>query len=226
MPLYAWESEELLRLYTTLNQVELLTSSREDHLKWLACPSGKFSVSSLYNLLMPKNYMMVPKLLWNNMAPPKVQFLSWLTWKGRLKTAGFLNRIGVLNQNTFVNCVFCGQAVETVNHVLLWCPAVWKVWACLMNWWGVLWVIPDNVNGLLQWWRGYKWRKFENIIWKAIPMAVMWSLWNTRNDVVFNGKMFQLNELCELIKVRIALWVKSQSKEPPYSVQDIIINLQ
>lgn len=83
-------------------------------------------------------------------------------------------------------------------------------------------MIPDNVNGLLPWWRGYKWRKFENKIWKAIPMAVMWSLWKTRNDVVFNGKMFQLNELCELIKVRIALWVKSQSKEPPYSVQDII----
>lgn len=70
--LFAWESEELLRLFTTLNQVELLTSNREDHLKWLACSSSKFSVSSLYNLLMPKNSMLVPKLLWNNVAPPKV----------------------------------------------------------------------------------------------------------------------------------------------------------
>ncbi|KAL7181678.1 hypothetical protein ACSBR1_040553 [Camellia fascicularis] len=86
--------------------------------------------------------------------------------------------------------------------------------------------MPGNVEGLLHWWMGFKWRKFEDRIWKVIPLAVMWSTWKLRNEVVFSGKQLCLAEFCELIMARVAFWVKAHSKGCSYSVQDIIRRLQ
>ncbi|XP_028096961.1 uncharacterized protein LOC114296820 [Camellia sinensis] len=78
--------------------------------------------------------------------------------------------------------------VESINHVLLWCPFVWKVWSIVLNWWGLQWVLPGNVERFLHWWMGFKWRKFEARIWKVIPLAVIWFTWKLINKVVFTGK--------------------------------------
>lgn len=75
------------------------------------------------------------------MAPPKVQFFGSLAWRGRVKTAEFLHRIGVLDDQVSVLCAFCRNAVESVSHVLLHCPLVWRVWSELMNWWDMCWVV-------------------------------------------------------------------------------------
>lgn len=132
--LFAWEAEELDRLYTILNQSLIRTYNKLDQWKWLPCSSGQFSCSSLYHLLLSSGSVGVSKMLWSNVSPPKVQFLGLLAWKGKLKTSVFLNRIGVLGHNVSVNCVFCRSHVETVSHVMLWCPFVWQIWSDLLNW--------------------------------------------------------------------------------------------
>ncbi|CAL5444833.1 unnamed protein product [Camellia sinensis] len=73
----------------------------------------------------------------------------------------------------------------------MWCPIIWRLWSNLMNWWELNWVTPDKVEGLV-------------------------SIWKTRNECIFNGKLFQMEELCDLIKVRVALWVKAHSKDSRY----------
>ena len=55
--------------------------------------------------------------------------------------------------------------------------------------------------------------KKERKIWKAVPLAVSWSLWKMRNECVFNASIPYLVELCELMKIKIALWLKSDYKE-------------
>ncbi|XP_028064362.1 uncharacterized protein LOC114267521 [Camellia sinensis] len=224
--LFAWEAEELERLVTLVNQAELGAGDNEDCLKWLACSSEQFSISSLSKVCADSPSILCTGLLWYNLAPPKVQFLGWLAWKGRLKTTMFLQKIGVLNQSASIDCVLCRNDAETVNHVLLWCPFVWQVWSTVLNWWGIQWAVPGNVEGLLHWWMGFKWRKFEDRIWKVIPLAVMWSTWKLRNEVIFSGKQLCVAEFCELILARVAFWVKAHSKGCSYSVQDIIRRLQ
>lgn len=81
--------------------------------------------------------IIVTKSIWNNLAPPKVQFLSWLAWRGWIKSSEFLQRIGVLNSNVSALCVFYKFEVESLNHVLLHCPKIWRIWASIVSWWNL-----------------------------------------------------------------------------------------
>ncbi|KAL7165108.1 hypothetical protein ACSBR2_040899 [Camellia fascicularis] len=74
--LFAWESEELDRLFTLLNQSLIRTYNKLDQWKWLPCSSGQFSCSSLYHLLLSSGSVGLSKMLWSNISPPKVQFLG------------------------------------------------------------------------------------------------------------------------------------------------------
>ncbi|XP_028057000.1 uncharacterized protein LOC114260993 [Camellia sinensis] len=142
-----------------------------DHPRWAASSIGMFSVSSL---------------IWNNVLPPKMQFFGWLMWKHKIKTSVFLQKIGVLTGGVSTLCYFCKEEEESVRHVLLHCPFVWNVWSSLLKWWGLQWVIPDSVAGLLSWWESGKLKKRERKIWKIVPVA-LWSIWKLRNDCLQRG---------------------------------------
>ncbi|XP_028091616.1 uncharacterized protein LOC114291928 [Camellia sinensis] len=168
----------------------------------------------------------ITRLIWLKCIPPKVQVFGWFAWKKRLKTKKFLLKLGVINQGISTACVFCGSEGESVNHVLLWCPFVWKIWAEMLNWWDVQAVIPGSVENLLLWWAGGKWRKIEKKIWRAIPLVVMWSIWKCRNECLFRATIPNLEDLCDLIKHRIAFWVKPHLSDLHYSVHDFVFNLR
>ncbi|KAL7235618.1 hypothetical protein ACSBR1_019000 [Camellia fascicularis] len=83
----------------------------------------------------------------------------------------------------------------------------------------------SNVEGLLDWWRGFKWRNFANKIWNAISLAAFWSH-RRMNDCVFNRKQPMMEELSDLVKKRVTLWFKAYSRDCLYSVHDLVDNLQ
>ncbi|KAL7163139.1 hypothetical protein ACSBR2_039272 [Camellia fascicularis] len=93
-----------------------------------------------------------------------------------MKSAVFMQRIGVLNPGANILCVFCKTEVESQNHVLLHCSCIWKVWSGIVGWWGLCWVIPGSVQSLLDWWDGVKVKKIVMEIWKIVPLAVLWLL--------------------------------------------------
>ncbi|CAL5406992.1 unnamed protein product [Camellia sinensis] len=43
---------------------------------------------------------------------------------------------------------------------------------------------------------------------ESYSYSSIWSIWKHRHDCIFNGHQLNLGELCELVKVRGALWVK------------------
>ena len=43
-------------------------------------------------------------------------------------------------------CRFCGSNVETIDHVLLHCDYVWRVWAECLRWCGIQWVVHGSVK--------------------------------------------------------------------------------
>ncbi|XP_028090713.1 uncharacterized protein LOC114290913 [Camellia sinensis] len=226
---FQWEVEDLNRLKLLLSNAPVLRENMADALHWKADPSGYFTVSSAYKWCDNSlgTVFKVSDLLWNNVSSPRAQFFGWLAWKGRLKTSSFLQRIRVLSDEANVSCIFCNEEVESVNHVLLLCPFVWKVWSHMLKWWGLQWAQPNTVNCLLDWWAGTKPKKQERVFWKAMPLAVLWSIWKLRNDCIFNDIHPNFEELCEVIKVRVAMWSKDAGSFcSGYSVIDIVNNLQ
>lgn len=122
--------------------------------------------------------------------------------------------------------MFCGSDTESVAHVLIWCPFVWRVWAEMLVWWDIQAAIPGSVECLLWWWAGEKLKKKEKMIWRVIPLAVMWSVWKCRNECVFRKTIPNLEDLCDLIKYRVAFWLKHVFSEFNFSVQDYVFKLR
>ncbi|KAL7251590.1 hypothetical protein ACSBR1_013433 [Camellia fascicularis] len=88
------------------------------------------------------------------------------------------------------------------------------------------WALPGSVEGIIFWWDGECFSSKERKIWQGVPLVVLWSLRKLRNDVVFNASTPILVELCEVIKVRFAVWLKPLSTEHNFTVQDFVFNLR
>lgn len=89
-PLLAWEEEEeVQRLALFLSEAPILNHTAEDSCSWLANSSGVFSVALVWQRMeVAKGPMLnISKVLWKNSASPKVQFFSWLAWRGRINSA-------------------------------------------------------------------------------------------------------------------------------------------
>lgn len=152
-PLRSWEEAGVVRLYALLAEAPPLRPNIPDSLRWLRSSSGKFTVAAVREWLAARHgpKLMIPTLLWGNVAPPKVQFLGWLIWKRRVKTIDFLLRIGVLSSSVSNVCPFCKAEPESLNHIFLLCRGIWESWNELLNWWDVTWVSPAAVVDLLHW---------------------------------------------------------------------------
>ncbi|CAL5428787.1 unnamed protein product [Camellia sinensis] len=144
--LLAWEEEELQRLYAALESSPVLREEVEDSCSWLISKSGKFSVSSLWNWWVVNRgpVLEVPAGVWASLAPPKMRFICWLAWRGRIKTSSFLRRIGVLPPNAQIQCVFCQSGEESMEHVLFfvlrfgsagqpWLAGGVRIWSSLVQ---------------------------------------------------------------------------------------------
>ena len=70
-----------------------------------------------------------------------------------------------------------------------------------------------------------KCRKFALVVWKLIPLAVMWSVWKWRNDALFDGKYPCWENALDVIISRIAVWVCSKQNLGSVLVNDIVYNL-
>src|ERR1044072_3645917 len=62
-------------------------------------------------------------------------------------------------------------------------------------------------------------------IWNCFPYSMVWSIWLSRNDVVFGNKVFKPEEDMDLAKSRMAWWVKSLWEDCPFSIAQIALNL-
>ena len=89
---------------------------------------------------------------------------------------------------------------------------------------GFSWSIQGSVDDLLQWWMAVNFKNIDRLIWRAIPLIVLWSLWKLRNECVFAEAQTSLSGLSDNFKFRVALWLKASIKDLPYSVDDLTFN--
>ncbi|OMO62830.1 reverse transcriptase [Corchorus capsularis] len=141
----------------------------------------------------------------------------WVVIRKRLAVKFELNKRGLISFESSL----CEKEVENVEHLFFTCICSWNIWMACCRLWGIRWVVPvDPTTFFLSWY--YAIDDFSKVnVWRLIFFVVIWSLWLTRNDMVFNNKHFDALQLFDLIKLRLSWWVKAAWPDSNLSFENL-----
>ena len=94
-------------------------------------------------------------------------------------------------------CCLCKCNGESVDHLLLHCGEVFRLWSFALRSFGVSWVLLKRVIDSLAGWRNWLGKHPSNV-WNLVPHCVMWIIWRERNNrivedlVLFGDKLLGL----------------------------------
>lgn len=162
--------------------------------------------------------------VWKNIVPPKVELFVWMAMQNCIASKSSLVRRGILHSNLDLFSL-CNASGEFPVHLLLHCDVAWNVWSEMISWWHIIWVSPLSLKELFQWWRSIRFKNLERLCWLATFYSVIWTIWTCRNDVVFNNKGWAVEDTCELVKTRMAMWIKGKYNTTGDSIEDFKRNL-
>lgn len=69
---------------------------------------------------------------------------------------------------------------ESVDHLLLHCPASSDSWPLFLSLFGLQWVMPAIVIDLMRCWNSQVFKSSLGIVWRMVPFCVMWQVWLER----------------------------------------------
>ncbi|KAK3189625.1 hypothetical protein Dsin_029186, partial [Dipteronia sinensis] len=140
--------------------------------------------------------------------PPKVEVFTWQLLKGRILVRNVLSRLG-MNQMVSIDCPICSTEIETIDHIFLHCAWSSQLWATCMGWWGISFCTTLTVNDWVNGWNGLC--PFLNMKrdWNLLFFAMVWTIWEFRNNVVFGGKDANSSMAQDSVRFRVAWWFKN-----------------
>ena len=103
---------------------------QQDKLVW--CNHKEFTIKTLFLKAAAQccHGAIVDSLVcfvWQNIAPPKVEFMVWLALLGKLNTNDLLARKGMLPLEAN-SCTFCTSHNEGLHHLFISCSVSWSIW--------------------------------------------------------------------------------------------------
>ena len=129
--------------------------------------------------------------VWKGLCPPKVELFLWQLLRGRVMVREVLRRFGVV-LNGDSGCPLCNDPIESVDHLFLLCPWSWGLWMYCLGWWTVHCCINLCFNDWFLCWIGLCPRPSMRKAWETLFFAVIWTIWEAKNQRVFNGKSVEL----------------------------------
>lgn len=175
---------QFLRVWELTRSV-MLDPLQPDRFVWKRSADGHYSVSSTYRAFFAGSTALLgARELWRARAPPKVKFFGWLALHNRLWTAARRKRHGMQDSE---DCAFCGQAPETVEHLILGCVFARQLWHTLLSPLGLDVLVPAQQEDFAVWWLHERKRidKASRPTADSLILLVAWNLRKHRNGVVF-----------------------------------------
>jgi len=216
--LFMWEEELLISLKEDLEGV--VFSREKDGWWWNLEEKGNFTVKLAYvkleglvlgDVLWQVEERRVLEELWKIPTPSKVVAFAWKALLNRIPTK--LN-LAVRNVLPPGDSVLCGLKEESPLHLFLHCDWARAVWLRLMWWVDGGFITPPNL--FIHWacWGNFVGsktiKKGRGLIW----LATLWVLWKVRNDKIFNGVIFEVDDIVEEVKVLSWRWLLSRTNTP------------
>jgi hypothetical protein len=196
-----WEVEDLAPFYSLLYSSTL--NGGVDKIWWVPNRKGKFEVKSFYNILISNVNAPFPwKSIWRTKAPPRVAFFIWSTALGKILTMDNLRKKNMVLIN---RCGMCKKDEESIDHLLIHCECAQFLWNAFFSRFGLAWAMPRRVVNLLQcWWSGGRAR--SAVVWKMVPLCIMWCLWSERNERFFEDSERSLEDLLHFFFITLFTW--------------------
>ena len=203
------ELVQWVNLCDMLNGID--AGSRNDEWVWAAATNAEFSTNAATKMLMQRsdfgdNF----NFKWVSWVPLKCSIMAWRAEMNRLPT-----KMALLRRNISIAdgiCTWCNDNDETVMHILSDCIIASSVWDWIGKWCRLDPIYAFEVKDLLEVYKSVQGCKKKKNIVHGIMVVTMWSLWNARNDMVFNGTRPNVEKIVARVKSLTYLWVKSRYK--------------
>ncbi|OIT38058.1 hypothetical protein A4A49_58859, partial [Nicotiana attenuata] len=100
-------------------------------------------------------------------------------------------------------CIFCGKAEETFEHLYFGCQNTRELWDRILKWLGHTRQIGDW-NQELNWMNNIaKKKEYKAEITVASFAMVMYCIWRERNSMRFNKGRYNIDEVCREVAMHI-----------------------
>jgi hypothetical protein len=198
--LVAWND-----LIQRLGDIQL--STEPDEFRWNLHVDGTFSVKSLYNAILHSD---IPvdnnKKIWKMKIPLKIKNFGWYLRRGVILTKDNLVK---RNWHGSTRCVFCQQD-ETIKHLFFQCHFARSIWSVIQVA-STLYPPTSVANVFGNWLHGID-SRFKLLL-RVGALAVIWALWLSRNDKIFNDKNCSLLQVIYRCTGILRLWLPLQRME-------------
>jgi hypothetical protein len=131
-----------------------------------------------------------------------VAFFVWLAALGKILTLDNLRKRNMVLIN---RCGTCKKDDGSIDHLLLHCECTQFLWNAFFLRFGLAWAMPHGVMNLLQcWWSGG--HSQSAVVWKMVPLCIMWCLWSERNRRFFEDSKRSLDDLLHFFLITLFTW--------------------
>ena len=119
----------------------------------------------------------------------------------------------------------CQSSSEDVSHLLVLCPVSWHIWTSLASDLGHVIYGPESFRTFYESWISIRFKnQTRRKLWVTTFYAAAWSLWMTRNSMVFDHQELDSDALCYIIRWRVGLWTKARQEDLAYTLAELARN--
>ncbi|CAH1427794.1 unnamed protein product [Lactuca virosa] len=147
---------------------------------------------------------------WSKLIPIKVSSFVWRAVLRHIPSAEALGHRGIKLDSTL--CGSCINGSETADHIIVGCPYATMIRDKISRWCGIDNIKVQSVGDLVEfankWGRCSKRRKILTVI----CYELIWTLWKTRNERLFQRCTSSPLKVLENVKSLVYLWLKVRDK--------------
>ncbi|KAK2646035.1 hypothetical protein Ddye_021230 [Dipteronia dyeriana] len=200
--LFGWERDQWNCFVLSLDSI-IIRKRFHDTLAWSHYSNGLFSVSSFRRCLEGSSAYesSVAPLLWKGLCPLKVDIFLWQVLRGRTLVKEVIHRLRG-GQLVDLICSLYGEEYESVDHLFLfygWSEIMVVLHAmvgCLKLLQPVHQCVAKCLGDLCH---SAKRKK----AWNSLFVAIIWTIWEVRNNVVFKNIQANLGIASDSVRFRV-----------------------
>lgn len=122
-------------------------------------------------------------------------------------------------------CFMCQRNAESHSHLFLHCTVAASLWNMFLSLFGLRWVMPQNFREACESWNLWKVNSSFRKIWKMIPAAISWTIFNERNRRCFDGISTAVKSLKAFCLVHLFSWGHLAPVDSPDSYLNFVSSL-